>query len=158
MPFLSPLPGPGPAMVRSMAHSPPVAQIYQTIQARLAEGVLPASVRELLAVVVAEENRCAYCFRAHTTKGRQAGLSFEVIDAGRRAESTDPKVKVLLEFAREVIQTRGQNRAITLPSLKEAGWSDPEVTEAIAVVALNVFPNYFNHLNGTDPDFPEFEP
>jgi hypothetical protein len=40
------------------------------------------------------------------------------------------------------------------PAVLEAGWSDAELTETSAVVALNLFTNYFNHLVQTDLDLP----
>ena len=36
----------------------------------------------------------------------------------------------------------------------DAGWSDAELTETSAHVALNLFTNYFNHLVRTDLDLP----
>jgi hypothetical protein len=39
--------------------------------------------------------------------------------------------------------------------VREAGWSDAEVAEIVAHVALNVFTNYFNITAGTEIDFPK---
>ncbi len=36
----------------------------------------------------------------------------------------------------------------------DAGWTDAELTETSAHVALNLFTNYFNHLVQTDLDLP----
>lgn len=36
----------------------------------------------------------------------------------------------------------------------DAGWSDGQLTETSAVVALNLFTNYVNHLVRTDLDVP----
>ena len=36
----------------------------------------------------------------------------------------------------------------------QAGWSDTELTELFAHVAVNMFTNYFNHYVQTEPDLP----
>jgi alkylhydroperoxidase family enzyme len=38
--------------------------------------------------------------------------------------------------------------------VKDAGFSEAEVLEITAVVAFNIFTNYFNHVADTDVDFP----
>ena len=35
-----------------------------------------------------------------------------------------------------------------------AGFTDGEITEIVANVAVNIFTNYFNHVARTDVDFP----
>ena len=42
--------------------------------------------------------------------------------------------------------------------VKEAGYSDCEVAEILALVALNVLTNYFNVAFETPIDFPAVEP
>ena len=41
-----------------------------------------------------------------------------------------------------------------IDQLRASGFSDGEITEIIANVALNLFTNYFNHVAGTEVDFP----
>ena len=36
----------------------------------------------------------------------------------------------------------------------DAGWSDRELTDAVASVVANFFTNYFNHYAGTELDLP----
>ena len=42
----------------------------------------------------------------------------------------------------------------SLATICSRGFSDGEVVEIIAAVALNIFTNYFNHIAGTEIDFP----
>ena len=37
---------------------------------------------------------------------------------------------------------------------RRAGYTDGQVGEIVANVALNLFTNYFNHVAGTELDFP----
>ena len=38
--------------------------------------------------------------------------------------------------------------------LRQSGYTDGQIAEIVAHVALNLFTNYFNHVAGTDVDFP----
>ena len=38
--------------------------------------------------------------------------------------------------------------------MRRAGYTDGEVGEIVAKVALNIFTNYFNHVADTEVDFP----
>jgi alkylhydroperoxidase family enzyme len=41
-----------------------------------------------------------------------------------------------------------------LAAVRAAGFDDGAIAEVVAQVALNIFTNYFNHVAGTDIDFP----
>jgi uncharacterized peroxidase-related enzyme len=146
-----------PNMVRAMANSPVVAEIYLLIAETLAKGRLTPQMRELLALAAAGTNDCDYCIRAHAAKGRKAGLEPEQMTMATACESHDPKTATALNFAREILESRGAKPTMGIVALKEAGWLEEEIAEIIAVVTLNIFPNYFNKLVGTEVDFPEFK-
>jgi hypothetical protein len=42
--------------------------------------------------------------------------------------------------------------------VKSAGFSEGEIAEVIANVAMNIFTNYFNETAKTEIDFPRAEP
>jgi alkylhydroperoxidase family enzyme len=52
------------------------------------------------------------------------------------------------------VETRGHLDAADLKRARDDGLSDADILETIAVVALNVFTNYVNHIAGTEIDFP----
>jgi alkylhydroperoxidase family enzyme len=39
-------------------------------------------------------------------------------------------------------------------SVRQVGYTDGEIAEIVASVALNIFTNYFNHVAETEVDFP----
>ena len=47
--------------------------------------------------------------------------------------------------------------AMTCKSLRDHGFTDGDITEVVANVALNIFTNYFNHVADPDIDFPKAE-
>jgi AhpD family alkylhydroperoxidase len=120
----------------------------------LRRGRLPVGLQEQIALAVAETNSCDYCLSAHTALGRGAGLSNDELAASREARATDRKAAAALQFARVVVDRRGDVRDLDLAAVRAAGYSDGEIAEIIAHVALNVFTNYFNRAAQTDIDFP----
>ena len=144
-----------PNMTRSMAVSLPVLEAYLGFIGALGRGVLPARVREQLALDVGEANHCDYCVSAHSALGQHAGLTEQDVLDSRCGASTDPKEDVLLRFARTVVEKRGVVEDADLAAVREAGYGDAQIAEVVAHVGLNVFTNYFNHVAGTDLDFPK---
>ena len=59
-----------------------------------------------------------------------------------------------LRFAAKVVETRGHVGAADVAALHEAGFSDGEVAEVIAVVVLNTYRSFFNLVARPEIDFP----
>jgi uncharacterized peroxidase-related enzyme len=144
-----------PNMVATMAQSPAVATAYVGFSHALSQGSLSARSRERLALVVAEENSCDYCLAAHTFLAGKAGLGEQEILDNRRGASDEPKVAAALAFARKLVRNRGQVGDADVAALREHGFTEGEVAEIIANVALYVFTNYFNIAAGVEIDFPK---
>jgi AhpD family alkylhydroperoxidase len=139
----------------AMAHSPAVLETYAAIQQVLADkGTMDARTREVIALAVANVDECSYCQAAHTLGGRAAGLSEQETVAIRRGQIDDPKTAVLVTLVREQAGNVGHVQDSTWQAALDAGWTDAELTESSAVVALNLFTNYFNHFVQTDLDLP----
>jgi uncharacterized peroxidase-related enzyme len=147
-----------PNMMKAMANSPAVLEGYLGLAGALAEGSLDPKLRERIAIESAETNTCGYCLAAHSLAGRLAGLDDEERLANRRGHSLDPKADVAVGFARSVLDNRGQMTVEEFGRLKEAGYTDGEIAEIIALVALNVLTNYFNVATETPLDFPAVGP
>jgi alkylhydroperoxidase family enzyme len=54
-----------------------------------------------------------------------------------------------------VLDGKGQVSDENVQAVRKAGFSDGEVAEIIAHVAINVFTNYFNIATQVDIDFPK---
>ena len=92
-----------PNLISTMAHSLAVANAYLGFSQSLAGGLLPARLREQIALVVGETNGCGYCVAAHTALGKGAGLSEAETCNARRTIASDPKEQVALVFARKLV-------------------------------------------------------
>ena len=144
-----------PNMMRTMAQSPSVLEAYLGFGAALRRGRLSSGLQEQIALVVAEVNACDYCLSAHTALGAGAGLSPEQLTASREGRDSNPRSAAALTFARALLERRGAVTNQELERVRSASFSDAEIVEIIAHVALNVFTNYFNRAAETDIDFPK---
>ena len=144
-----------PNMTRVMANSPEVLEAYLGFNGALTGGRLDPKIREQLALVTAQQNHCDYCLSAHTAIGKMVGLKPEEILESREGKGNSEKATAALTFAKRVLDSKGQISDSDLSTVRAAGFSDGEVAEIIAHVALNVFTNYFNVATEVDIDFPK---
>ena len=114
--------------------------------------------RERIALAVAQINGCNYCLAAHTYLGQNvAKLDANEIAANRHGTSNNVKAAAAVRFAVKIANERGSVDAQDVSAVKAAGYSDAEVVEIIAHVALNTLTNYVNEVLGTEIDFPQVE-
>lgn len=73
-------------------------------------------------------------------------------------EADDPKKAAALALARDVIENRGHVSDDSVEEARQAGYTDEQVVEMVANVALTTFSNYFNDTIGTEVDVPVVEP
>lgn len=146
-----------PNMMKTMGQSPAVLEAYLNFSGALAGGTLSGKLREQIALIAAEVNGCGYCASAHTAIGKMVGLDENSITAARTGNAANAKDDAALKFARQLIVNRGQTSEADLQTVKEAGFTDGEIGEIVANVALNIFTNYFNETAETEVDFPAIE-
>lgn len=146
-----------PNAMRTMAQSPAVLEAYLGFGKALSGASLSPQLREQIALTVAGENSCGYCASAHTAVGTKLGVDTDELAANLKGLSRNPKTEAALEFARRIVVERGWVSDDDLRRVREAGYSEGEITEIVAVVAQNIFSTYFNHIADTDVDFPRVE-
>lgn len=143
-----------PNIFATFAQSPKVLEGYLGFNDALGNGLLSAQLREQIALATAGANGCDYCASAHTAIGKGAGLATDEINRNLSGVSTDPKTQAALSFVRRVVKDRAVIADDDVLALREAGFGDGEIVEIIANIAQNLFTNYFNHIAGTEIDFP----
>lgn len=146
--------GATPNMFKAVANSPAALQSMWGAFGALGGGVIPAKLGEQIAVAVADRNACEYCLAAHTALGRKAGASAEEMAAAQGGDATDPKTAAALRFALKLVEARGQVSDGDVQAVRAAGYSDQEIVEILAHVALNLFTNYVNVAFAVPVEFP----
>jgi uncharacterized peroxidase-related enzyme len=143
-----------PNLFRLIGLSPAALEGYLGLNGALSK-TLDVKTRERIALAVADTNGCDYCLSAHSYLGLNlAKLSQAEIDLNRAGESSDPKAAAAVRFAAKVAQARGHVGDADLTVVRNAGFSDGEIVEIVAHVALNVLTNFVNNVAETDIDFP----
>ncbi|WP_433412349.1 carboxymuconolactone decarboxylase family protein [Microtetraspora malaysiensis] len=144
-----------PNLYAALANGPAALAGYLAMRDHLTRGVLRARLREKIALLVAQENRCTYCVSAHTMRGKRMGMTDEELALTREAGDADPHDDAVLRLTREIIRTGGRVGDEELARARAENVTDAELAEIVAHVALNTLSNYFNHLAQPDLDFPE---
>ena len=85
-------------------------------------------------------------------------MSEDEIESVQRFESEDEKRAAALRFAREVVENRGHPSDESFNEAREAGYTDEQIIEMVATVALATFTNYMNDTMQTEVDVPVREP
>jgi uncharacterized peroxidase-related enzyme len=143
-----------PNLLRTLAHSPAALDAYLGFSGALAKAALTPAERESIALAVAGENACGYCAAAHTAIGASQKIDPAELAKNLRGASASSRTQALLSLATAIVAQRGQVSAAQLADFRAAGLGDQELVELIAVVSLNLFTNYFNHVVDTQIDFP----
>lgn len=120
----------------------------------LGKSSLGPQLGELVAIAVAQSNRCEYCLSAHTAIGAMYGVDAASLAAAKGAASQDPTTRALLQLAVAINASRGHLTDAQLAAARNAGISDAEIVEVVAHVGLNVYTNYLNNVAKTEIDFP----
>ena len=75
----------------------------------------------------------------------------------REGKNNNSKIQAALTFAQTLLAKHGQVSNQDVQAVKDAGYTEGEVGEIVAHVALNVLTNYFNNTADTVIDFPVVE-
>ena len=143
-----------PNIFATFVQSPKVLEGFLALNGALGQGLLSAQLREQIALAVAGANDCDYCASAHSALGKGAGLAADELGRNLRAQSADAKTQEALNFVKKVVEQRGQVADGDVAALRAVGFGDGEIVEIVTHIGVNLFTNYFNHIVGTEIDFP----
>ena len=89
-----------------------------------------------IALAVAEHQGSEYALSTLQRTAREAGLGLDEIALAREFDSHDEHEAVLLRFVKALLQSDGAPQLHILEEAREAGWTDEQILEAVAQVAL----------------------
>lgn len=123
-----------------LAGAPAVLRAYTRMRSELRGGVLPPATRERIALAVAEYRNDDYSTAQHAKSARRAGLGLDEVSRARGFSSGDAKEAALLAYLEATLKAdEGHPPHHLHEEAREIGWSDEELLEAVAHLALNEF-------------------
>jgi alkylhydroperoxidase family enzyme len=138
-----------PNFLGVLAGSPAALRGYARFRSELRNGSLTLPTLERIALAVAAQHGSEGGLALHARTGRQAGLGLDELSLAREWDSRDEREAALLRYLRPLAEQR-VCPSHRLEEAREAGWSDEQLLEAIAVVALEAF-SAMVHVAGDVP-------
>jgi len=136
-----------PTLLRWMlAWSPPasaaVDELYHPV---FTTGKLERRLKELLFVAASEQRRCFYCMGGHSRYlVNNFGYSPDLVEKMRRGEpddALDEREHALVLFVRIAARDGANVTAQDLMKVREQGWDDDEIVEALSAASQAFFTN-----------------
>jgi alkylhydroperoxidase family enzyme len=137
-----------------LAESPAALRAYTRFRSELHSGELPRATRERIGLAVAERRNDPYTLNQYARTARAAGLGLDEVARARNFSSSDEKEAALLALLKETLDGRPPHHLVE--EAREAGWSDEEILDAVAELALAEFESLVASaaelpLEGSDP-------
>lgn len=138
-------------MVRTMAHSPALLGGYLELSRANKRSGLDRRTSERVALAVQAWLGCETCLAAHTEGARQLGVDDTEIELAKQGTSTNPRTAALIGFGLRVLVEPAALADGDIDQLRDLGYSDREILDVVALVALQLLTGGFNLVAGLRP-------
>jgi alkylhydroperoxidase family enzyme len=128
-----------PNFLGVLAGAPAALRAYARFRSELRRGTLNLATLERISLAVAVHHRSEPGIALHVRTARSAGLGLDEVAAAREFTSNDPREAALLQYLRAVLDQDGGPPIHLHEEAREAGWTDEQILEAIAYLALEAF-------------------
>src|SRR3954471_2798541 len=128
-----------PNFLGVLAGAPAALRGYARFRSELRHGTLSHQTLERIAIAVAEHYHSEPGIALHARTARQAGIGLDELALAREFDSRDEREATLLRYLKAVIEAGPTPPRHLHEEAREAGWSDEQILEAVAVVALEGF-------------------
>lgn len=125
-----------PNFLGVLAGSPAALRAYARFRSELRHGALALPTLERIALAVADHYRSEPGIALHSRTARQAGLALDEVALAREFDSRDEREVALLRYLKVLVEGQARPPVHLHEEAREAGWSDEQILEAIAYVAL----------------------
>ena len=124
-----------------MAGAPAALRAYARFRSELRHGSLPLKTQQRIALAVAEHQRSEYALATLARTAREAGIGLDEIALAREFDSRDEREAVLLRYVRALLESEAAPPHHLHEEARESDWTDEQILEAVAHVALGTFTN-----------------
>jgi alkylhydroperoxidase family enzyme len=128
-----------PNFLGVLAGSPAALRGYTRFRGELRHGSLPLATLERIALAAAEHHKSEPGLAIHTRTARQAGLGLDEVALAKEWDSRDHREAALLRYLKPLVTQRGGCPQHLHEEAREAGWTDAQLLEAIAVLGVECF-------------------
>ena len=136
-----------------LAGSPATLRAYARLRSELRHGTLPLKTQQRVALAVAEHQDSEYALSTLQRTAKEAGLGLDEIARAREFDSNDPREATLLRFVKAVLEEQEGTPPLHLhEEAREADWTDEQILEAVAHVALATFGNLVTRAGNVPND------
>jgi alkylhydroperoxidase family enzyme len=126
-----------------LAESPAALRAYTRFRAELHKGSLPVATRERIGLAVAERRDDGYTLNQYARTAKAAGLGLDEVARAREFTSSDEKEQALLTLLKATLAYDEPVPTHLVEEAREAGWTDDQIIEAVAEMALAQFQSLF---------------
>lgn len=130
-----------PNIVGVLAGAPSVLRAYARFRSELRHGSLSLATQQRIALAVAEHQRSEYALTTLQRTARDAGVGLDEVALAREFDSRDEHQAVLLRYVKALLENDGPPPRHVHEAALESGWTDEQLLEAVAQVALASFGN-----------------
>src|SRR5580692_12561408 len=131
-------------------------QVNLFTNAMFVERGLPKLIKEQIATVVSAINMSSYCLPAHLEILGRMGMDKTLcrkLSIDYKLAPLEPNVMELLKFCEKLTTNPGDMRRADIEKLRELGWNDAAIFDAVLVTSLYACANRFSPGLGLTPDF-----
>jgi alkylhydroperoxidase family enzyme len=130
-----------PNFLGVLAGSPAALRAYARFRSELRNGSLSWATQQRIALAVAEHQQSEYALSTLQRTARDAGLGLDEIALAREFDSRDERESILLRYIKALLESEGPPPRHLHEEAREADWTDEQILEAVAQVALASFGN-----------------
>jgi alkylhydroperoxidase family enzyme len=135
-----------------LAGSPAVLRAYARLRSELRRGELPWPTQQRIGLAVAEHQGSEYALATLQRTARDGGLGLDEIARAREFDSGDEREAALLRYLKALIEADGPPPLHLHEEAREVGWTDEQILEAVAHVALSTFQNLMTRAGDVPRD------
>jgi len=141
-----------PNFLGVLGGAPAALRGYMRLRAELRRNSLPAGTAERIGLAVATHLNSEADRSLHLRAARAAGIGLDEIRRAQQWDSADVRQQALLAWLRPLAEHAGTVPVHLHEAALERGWSDEQLLEAIAIVALESFQGMIDIAGEVPPD------
>ena len=147
-----------PNLAATMATSPTLLGGFVGAFVNFNGGTLSGGERQVALLTNAVANRSEWAVAFHSTMALKEGVAAADVQAIREGRApSDQRLAALSSFDRALIEKRGKVSEQELNAIREAGFSQDQILEVIAGLAVSTMANYAGNITNPPLEAP-FKP